>query len=437
MMFSLAAYTLHLLWLAWAVQALFGFRNAFMFYRRERRYQRRGEAFDLFTPPAAVIIPVKGADDRLAEHVEGLLNLDYPQYHLIFAVETHADPAYLAIAALVAGPDCPDADEQTDVLRLPVPTGGRAATGLTDIAIVVAGLSHNEAQKIHNQLAALKHLQEQDEVIVFADADAAMDRDWLVRLISPLRKQSIGLTTAWRWLLPADGRRSNLATHFACIINASIVTLQGRNRFNHAWGGSMAVRRQTLDQVQMPKPWLGTYNDDVTLSTAVAAIGQRVYLVPNMPVRSAATFTWASLLEFGRRQYLHARTYAPIVWSVGSLSTSLYMAGFFSAIITIIMQTRGWGWALITLAIVYALDIGRAAARKAIAELLFDDDSLKKLHGVWILERFFTPVWMLAHWIISCSSVIGNRFEWGGVLYQIAGPKGTRVLKRKTHSQPK
>src|SRR4029079_15291236 len=43
-------------------------------------------------PRVAVILPIKGVDDDTPENIQALLNQDYPEYRLIFSVESDEDP---------------------------------------------------------------------------------------------------------------------------------------------------------------------------------------------------------------------------------------------------------------------------------------------------------------------------------------------------------
>ncbi len=420
-MFSRAELILHVLWFFWVIQAAFAFRNVYMFLRRQKRRAKRGD-LPAFAPPAAVIVPVKG-DRGLLAHVRGLLEQRYPQYRLIFAVESMDDPAYRAIRDY-----CGVGGRFAKVLDLGRPNGDRIAPGLVGVTLVSAGPAYARAQKVHNQAAALEQLTDHDEVVVFADADAVMSPDWLTRLVQPLGKRAIGLTTAWRWLVPVDG--GGVANAFVSIVNSSIVTLLGRDRRNRAWGGSMATRREVLEEIGMPDPWRDVFNDDVTLSNAVRSAGYRVYLAPDLLVAADADYTWAGAFEFGRRQYMHGRYYVGPSWMWAPIGTTLYLAGFLSAAIKLLSFTPGWGWALGALALVFALDLARAVTREAVARAAFDEPVLARLDRVWWWERLGTPLWMAFHGAVCVSAMIGRRFTWGGITYEVLSPRNIRIIRR-------
>ena len=86
-----------------------------------------------------VIIPVRAVSVHLPSLCEALSAQHYPRWRVVFAVESAADPAYAALAELLA------------------------ATNSLAAEIVVAGPATDTGQKVHNQLAALSRLGADDE----------------------------------------------------------------------------------------------------------------------------------------------------------------------------------------------------------------------------------------------------------------------------------
>ena len=172
---------LTILWSLWLLQAAVCAVNAgeyaLRIRRQERRYRSRTERHGPYTPSAVVIVPVKGADDCLPHHIFALSNQDYPRYRVQYVVESVDDPAHRSL--LQAGCD-----------------------------VLVAGRARHGGQKVHNLLAALDSLRHGDEVVVFADADGTPSKEWLRRLVAPLRNPDIGATTSYRWMVPGKGLAS-------------------------------------------------------------------------------------------------------------------------------------------------------------------------------------------------------------------------------------
>src|SRR5262245_55657376 len=115
------------------------------------------------TPRVAIVLPLRGAPPGLAALWAALRAQDYTNWRIIFAVESTADPAHDALRALVGG----------------------------EGEVVVAGAAIDTGQKVHNQLAAIRRLRADDEIVVFADADIRPRADWLARLVMPLLEPGI------------------------------------------------------------------------------------------------------------------------------------------------------------------------------------------------------------------------------------------------------
>ena len=75
------------------------------------------------------------------------------------------------------------------------------------VDVVIAGQATQRAQKVHNLLAALRTLRDDDAIVVFADAaDILPDPEWLSQLIRPIANRQVAASTGYRWRLPTDRR---------------------------------------------------------------------------------------------------------------------------------------------------------------------------------------------------------------------------------------
>ncbi len=404
---------LGVVWALWGLQALWCWYNVNLFLRRTRKQGIRQDdkPLEVYTPPAAVIVPVKGADDRFDEHIAALTGQDYPGYRVLFVVEGEADPAYAQLTRWKAS-------RPTDGVR---------------VDVVVAGLAEGEGQKVHNQLRALEALEPGDEVVVFADADAVPDGKWLGRLVWRLRRPKVAATTGYRWLVPTDGR---LASRLGSAMNAQVATLLGPDRRNHAWGGSMAMRRQTLEAADLVGHWRGALSDDYQFTRAARRTKGRLYFQMRCLVASPAAFSWARLFEFGRRQHLITRVYAPGVWLIGLIGTSLYLAGLVTAVAAAVGPWRGWGWGVGALAVVMVADRFRGGRREAVVREIFDASVARRIEPALRLERWATPLVMAVHWLIIVSSAWGRTVRWSGVTYRVRGRQRVQIIARATPEAP-
>lgn len=383
------------LWLfqaAWCVFNVWAFRRRF--HRFERGYQRRVRRDGPYSPATLLIVPVKGAGKNLDSTVSALMGQDFPNYRLQFVVESREDPAYAALARHGCN-------------------------------VLLAGLSERGGQKLHNMLAALDTVRPSDEVVAFADADGVPAGHWLRRLVEPLRNRKTGATTAYRWFVPGPG----LASATQATLNASVATLLGSDWRTLAWGGSMAIRREIVDEIQLREFWRGALSDDYCLSEAVRKAGKKLSFVPVCMVASPVTTTWSRLWEFGRRQYLITRLYLPWAWWLGLFATGLYTASF-ASVIGVLVSGGDSALAAGSLFAVVVLDAVRGMCRIGVERLILPAEFQHGSRAANWMEMFLTPFWMGLHCLIIASSALGRRLRWAGITYSLRKRRDVRIVAR-------
>jgi len=292
------SFIMFFVWAAALLLAIWAARVAQRFGVRIPRMIQRPLASENL-PPVAVILPIKGVDDDTASNIEALLQQDYPDYRLVFTVESEQDPV-LPVLEKIAAED-------------------------SRVEIVVAGLSTQRGQKIHNQLAAVERTTDRDEVLAFMDADAKPGSKWLHALVLPLTYgEHIGATTGYRYYIPVTNHTANKVVS---IINASVAALLGPYRRTFAWGGSMAIRRKDFYAFGLPTLWSNALSDDYVMSYCIKKVAKRhIQFVPNCIVASDANFNWASLFEFAVRQYRITKVCEPLIWLTAVCGALIYLS---------------------------------------------------------------------------------------------------------------
>ncbi|MGB2625611.1 MAG: glycosyltransferase [Candidatus Acidiferrum sp.] len=124
-----------------------------------------------FTPPISNLKPVKGLDLGAYENFASLCRQDYPEYELIFCTTDDTDPSVPVIKKLIEEfPDCQ--------IRLLYSAGHTA---------------------INDKVAKLRLMTEQAkyEYLVINDSDVRVERDYLRRMVEPLRDPKTGGVTCF------------------------------------------------------------------------------------------------------------------------------------------------------------------------------------------------------------------------------------------------
>ncbi len=396
---------------AWAVQAAYAAVAQFKLVDTVTHSQSK--RYSGYRPKAALIVPFKGVEPALRSNLHGLFTQDYPDYHLLLIVEDEQDEAYpLLLEAIAEHPQ-------------------RRAT------IITAGAAGpNEGQKVHNLIAAVEHLQQAqlgEEAWVFADSDAVPGPAWLGELVGPLCQDRTAVTTGFRWLVPVSkpGQTEvNFAAKIASILNSSTAALIRRERYTHAWGGSMAMRAATAQQADLIGHWRGAISDDYQVTRMARELGKRIYFVPECLVASPVDYDMSGLLDFAYRQYLITRIHAPLVFILAVLINALYFAGMTSAAVLLIAPNNAHERyiAIGAFLLVFTSNQVRATLRQKAVRVTLGPQVVKQLNPTFKLERWTTPLWLGINLLLLLRAAFGRTITWRSIRYRIKGPQNIQRL---------
>ncbi len=401
-MFSLPGFTTLLIvvvWLGPAIVAGLAIR-----YRARLRAETTGESHAGYAPRASVIVPCKGSDIDFEGNVMALLRQDYADYEVIFVTEDRDDPAYACLERIVA-----QAPERARV--------------------TIAGMAESRSQKVHNQLAALQIAGLASEVYAFVDSDGRPGPHFLQRLIAPLSEEGVGAATGYRWFVPA--RRGTLEI-MAALWGAIVASVQAEPQFAQMWGGAMAIRRQTFEDLNVRQVWAGASTDDDSLTRTLRERGLGIVFVPQCFVLSSVRFSLSRFMAWGSRQLLLTRVYLPQMWwqlfILAAISALAPPAGLVLA---------GVGLFATPKALAPGLALAATAAVPVVSTALITRNTERFLaalgHQIEPLAKwdFLIAVpgslLLLAHFILSG---LTRRVEWRGVTYELLAPGRTVILKR-------
>lgn len=397
-------YLLLFITLAVLISQSLSFRRMLKYVRYELSIKRPE-----YKPKAAVILPCKGIDPGFEENVTKLLAQDYFQagtvrFEVVFAVATKDDEAYPILDKL------------------------SAASGQVKVKLVVAGINPSRAQKLNNQLAALQHVSDDVEAYAFVDSDMIARPDFLASLIAPLQESNIGATTGYRFYIPYKGDGASVIRSLWNRMSAWELV---HPSCCFAWGGAMAIRKETFTRAKVAEHWSQAADDDLSLTTAVKSLGLRVHFVPQCLVASHGDATWAEVIEWTNRQLILTKIYYPQLWQ-RAIARALVMAIWLVAIMSTIFSS----WLHPSSSQVSALFAGLSVLP---IELLF----LIKGQQLWqevLHDRrtelgnsfwHFCKAVPLAHlalpWM-TLYSLLTNRIQWRGVTYELRSPTETVII---------
>ena len=337
-------------------------------------------------PPATVIVPVKGSDAGLRENLAALAAQDYPDYELIVVAHCAAD--------IPAGV---------------LPSGVRV--------VLVNADEPGTGEKVLNLRTAVRYARKSSRLFAFADSDGRVSPRWLRALATPLAEAPpearIGASTGYRWYAPDPPDFWSLIRSVWDAVSGGLLPSASAP---FAWGGSMAIRRETFHDVRVPDYWRNTVSDDYALSEAVDRAGLDIVFAPGAIAVSADRITAREFFAWARRQLTITRVYRPGLWWQALAAHVFYCGGMLAAILASIHGSRAAAGVLIA-----QLSPGmlKGAHRATLAKAELPEykawfDRHAWVHAIW--TPLATWIWL----IVLLASAIGNTIEWRGNRYHLS-----------------
>lgn len=374
------------------------FRRLYKYVHAELERQPGGSL-----PKASVILPCKGLDPAFRENVEKLLNQDYPDFEVVFAVAQDSDPAYSHLVEL--------AERSSRPAR-----------------VIVAGVANGRAQKVNNQLHALEQIRDDSEVLVFVDSDVIARSDFLSRLVEPLCEESVGVTTGYRFYVASP---TNWASVLRSLWNRVTAWEMANPKYAFAWGGAMAIRRSVFDKARIRDAWDKAADDDLSLTASVKKLGLSVRFVPQCLVASDGDSDFAEIMEWTNRQLILTKVYYPQLW-MRAIARATFMLVWLVLMVVAGVGglvsgdqscaiALGAGFSIVPVEVFFLL-----VARRLWQRVLTD-------RAQYLTESLLSSCLAipLAHCVLpfmTLASLLTNRIQWRGVTYELRSPTETLVI---------
>lgn len=221
--------------------------------RAAARFAARTDATRQELPPITVLKPLHGTDDALLANLRSFCQQDYPQVQIVFGLHDQADAAYAAALQI-----------RNEFPRL-------------NIEIVVSSehKGHNpKVANLINMLPAARH-----DVLVIADADMRVEKNYLKTVTAPLSDKNVGLVTCIYRGIPAKTLWSQLGAmhvNYGFLPQALVGDMLGSGA--GCFGATLALTRDTLNTMGGFEVIADELADDHAMGQAVKKIGKKVIL---------------------------------------------------------------------------------------------------------------------------------------------------------------
>lgn len=370
------------------------------FFVTEKRLK---DAHPPFTPRLSVVIPCRGVDPNFDASIRSVLNQDYPDYEVIFAIASEEDPAYARLQDLIQNHSRVKAQ------------------------IVIAGQPTISTGKLNNLVHGVGRVRPESELLVFMDSDTSPQPHWLKHLVAPLQYPHVGITTGIPVYVPLKHNFWSLVKSMWMAGLGAFVTVK---RFRGCYGGAMAVRKKHFDEFNVREIWKTALTDDLTLSMALKPTGLENYFVPQCMVPVFEGTNFIDFIKWANRQSLLSRVYFRKQWALVASTFALRMVFmiaspivFLTALFTGQLGLIHW----IFLCPVYMAVLNGYLLKKG------TNDAMKgEVPGISKITRWYpllapsTQVLAVLNFLIP---LFARKMKWRGVTYRFTSRTEVEVVK--------
>ena len=356
-----------------------------------------------FQPKTAVILCVRGEDPTLLECLTGLSLQSYTNFELHVVADAADDPALEIVGSFFDGFD---ADAKPPTIH------------------IFEDHPKTRSLKCSALIHAISNLDDSCEVVALVDADVVADPNWLKDLISPLHQSEVGASTGNRWFAPNEKGIGSLVRQ---AWNAG--ALPQMTLYGIPWGGSLAIKRTTIEKCDLLNEWGNAFCEDTMLTDLLNGNDLSIERVPNLVVSNGETTQWRKTLEWITRQLVTVRLHHknwPLVLAHG-LSCGICFAGPVILAIAFLVQQRFLlaSFSLVAFLIFQLINMGlitwiRGGNEKIIASRDVTSEGVRTSVGLTFL------VSAVAQWtyvIAVVKAATCRTIRWRGVSYAIGKGK--------------
>lgn len=359
-------------------------------------------------PKTAVILCLRGADPFLPNCLRSLLDQNYPEYDLKLIIDSPEDPAFKITKEITTELNATNYEITT--LRT---------------------VRHNCSLKCNSLIQAISDLDESYQVIALVDADTVVHPNWLKELVTPLTNEKVGLTTGNRWYL-STGKYWGSLVRYA----GNVSTVVQMFLFQVPWGGSLALKKQVIQDTNLLEKWGEAFGDDMLLHKVVKKQGLQIKFVPSSLILNREEIDLRSLFTSLQRLILCCRLYHPnwlaLIGDIVSsiifptfcifLALGLLLVGEFNLATSLLESYGIYILGLLLLMLIMELGVQEILRKQ---DQFTPEVPLITIIKMWIAIPF--TQWFYGVAILS--SLWLSKVTWRGLTYRINSPWSIRLLE--------
>jgi cellulose synthase/poly-beta-1,6-N-acetylglucosamine synthase-like glycosyltransferase len=202
---------------------------------------------------------------------------------------------------------------------------------------------------------------------------------------------------------------------------------------NFCWGGATAIRRETLEKLNIVERWRGTVSDDFTITRVLHEAGLPIKFVPHCLTPSYHRSEWNELVEFTTRQLKITRAYASHLWKSVFIGSLIFVVTFFGGILFVTARTvlgLSFVTPLVLLLLIFAMGAVKSHLRLRAVALVIDDERMRS----WPTTLAHACLWPFASLLFLINAIAAaasRRIKWRGITYELKSADETVILSRE------
>jgi ceramide glucosyltransferase len=329
-----------------------------------------------FLPAISILKPISGLDHEAYAALASFCQQAYPEYQVICGMRDEEDPAAEMVKQLIN--DFPAVDIQLVVSDRSIGTNPKVSN-------------------LANMLAAAQY-----PILIISDGDTRVGRDYLRRVVQPLRDPSIGVVTCMYRSLTQHVIGALEALGISTGYHPSVLVARKLEGVKFALGASILIRRTVLEAIGGFAAIADFLADDYQLGNLVSRAGFGVVLSDYIVEHVLTTSRFSELIQRQTR------------WARGNRVSRPW--GYLGLIVThgtamslLLLATAGsrLGWGVWGTAWLVRFIMGWVVGVKYL-----EDQTVK--HFLWLM-----PVADLISFALWCLGFVGDTVVWREQHYQL------------------
>ena len=353
--------------------------------------RRRAAAISAtFTPPVSFLKPLKGMDPEIYASLRSHCLLDYPEYEIIFGVNSADDPAVASVEQLRH--EFPDRPMQ--LVICPQILGGNLK-----VSSLIQMLPY----------ASYEHL-------LVNDSDIRVESDYLRRVVAPLQDASVGIVTCLCRGIAGGTLGSRLealgiSTDFC---GGVLSSMQMENGIHFGLGSTLVFRRANLQSAGGFEALADYLADDYELGQRLSQGNLRGHLSEVVVETFLPAYTWRAFFDHQLRWARSVRDSRG--W--GYLGVALTFGLPWSLLALAVNPRTWWAW------LVFGFTLGLRMVMAWVLGVRVAQDHQVPLY-FWLI-----PLRDIAALLIWAAGYLGTTVVWRGDRFLLKQGKLTRLTDK-------